>query len=108
LFPALVSGNSRSCHFQSVSQGVLMKFTEIERGTLLGVKGGGPTVILRLEKMGDSSLEQLAERDPNDILARGALLSGSTCWKNSPQAKEAVSSAIAAAIAVIHTRRLSR
>lgn len=68
---------------------------------LLAVKGVGPTVIQRLESMGFQSLEQLADADVNDILAQGASLTGSSCWKNSPQAKAAINSAIATAVAHI-------
>ena len=80
-----------------------MKFTPDERATLLAVKGVGPKVIERLEQMGFSNLGQLAEADANDILAQGASLSGSSCWKNSPQAKSAVESAMAAALAAVHS-----
>lgn len=80
-----------------------MQFTPDERATLLAVKGVGPKVIERLEQMGFSNLGQLAEADANDILAQGASLSGSSCWKNSPQAKSAVQSAIGAALAVVHS-----
>lgn len=80
-----------------------MKFTPDERVTLLAVKGVGPKVIERLEQMGFSNLGQLAEADANDILTRVASLSGSSCWKNSPQAKSAVESAIFAALAAVHS-----
>ena len=78
-------------------------FPPSERTTLLAVKGVGPTVIARLEQMGFSSLEQLAEADARDILAQGASLTGSSCWKNSPQAQAAVAAAIAAALAAAHS-----
>jgi hypothetical protein len=73
-------------------------FSEVEKSTLLRVKGVGPKVIERLEQMGFSSLQQLANADSQDILAQGAELSGSSCWKNSPQAKAAVEAAISAAL----------
>lgn len=85
-----------------------MKFTAPERKTLLAVKGVGPTVVDRLEQMGFSTLSDLAEADAKDILNQGASLTGSSCWKNSPQAKTAIQSAIAAAVEAIHaTRRAS-
>ena len=74
-----------------------MPFSPTERRTLLAVKGVGPTVIARLEQMGIESLAQLAGADAADILARGAQLTGSSCWQNSPQAQAAVQGAIAAA-----------
>ena len=60
-----------------------------------------PVVVTRLEAMGFHSLDQLADGDPTDILSQGASLTGSSCWKNSPQAKAAVQGAIQAAIAHI-------
>jgi nucleotidyltransferase/DNA polymerase involved in DNA repair len=76
-----------------------MRFSTYERHKLLAVKGIGPKVIERLEQMGFSTLRQLAEADVNDILWQGAALSGSSCWKNSPQSKAAVQAAISAAAA---------
>ena len=67
-----------------------MHSSSTEKSTLLRLKGVGPKVIERLEQMGFSSLQQLADADSRDILAQGAELSGSSCWKNSPQAKDAV------------------
>ncbi|OHT25617.1 Pathogenicity locus [Providencia stuartii] len=63
----------------------------------MAVKGVGPTVISRLEQMGFSSLLQLSEASYDEILISGAALTGSSCWKNSPQAKKAVEGAIEAA-----------
>lgn len=79
-----------------------LKFTAAERDTLLRVKGVGPAVVARLEQMGLASLAQLAEADARDILAQGAALSGSSCWKNSPQAQAAIAAAIGAALAAVH------
>lgn len=76
-----------------------MRFTPEERLKLLAVKGVGPKVIERLEQMGFSSLSQLADADAKDILSQGAALAGSSCWKNSPQAKAAIQAAIGAAVA---------
>ena len=82
-----------------------MKFSETEKTTLLSVKGVGPKVIERLEQMGFASFEQLADADARDILAQGALLTGSSCWKNSPQARAAVQAAIGAALAGTDLKR---
>ncbi|AKL11661.1 TPA: helix-hairpin-helix domain-containing protein [Kluyvera intermedia] len=74
-----------------------MPFSAQERTALLACNGVGPKVIERLEQMGFSSLHQLSGAVVDDILAQGAALVGSTCWKNSPQAKAAISNAIALA-----------
>ncbi|EFB71685.1 Uncharacterised protein [Providencia rustigianii] len=74
-----------------------MSFSEEEKQLLLSVKGVGPIVIGRLEQMGFSSLQQLSDASYEEILISGAALTGSSCWKNSPQAKKAVEGAIAAA-----------
>ncbi|QXX83262.1 MULTISPECIES: helix-hairpin-helix domain-containing protein [Providencia] len=74
-----------------------MAFSESEKQVLLAVKGVGPMVISRLEQMGFSSLAQLSEASYDEILISGAALTGSSCWKNSPQAKKAVEGAISAA-----------
>jgi hypothetical protein len=72
-------------------------FTKAERDTLLSVKGVGPIVIARLEQLGITNLEKLSCRDAQDICAEAAGLVGSTCWKNSPQARNAIAAAIDAA-----------
>ena len=41
----------------------------------------------RLQQMGLDDVATLAAADLEDILEQGAKLTGSTCWKNSPQAK---------------------
>ena len=71
-----------------------MRFSEKERSALLAVKGVGPTVIARLEQIGFSSLKQLAQADALEIVTTAAGIVGSTCWKNSPQARSAIKSAI--------------
>ena len=65
-----------------------------ERTALLAVKGIGPTVVQRLEQMGFASLRQLARADAGEIVATAAVLAGSICWKNSPQARSAIQAAI--------------
>ena len=79
----------------------VVPFSAIEKNALLLVKGVGPKVVERLEQMGFSSLRQLADADARDILAQGAALSGSSCWKNSPQAKAAVEAAIGVALVAV-------
>jgi predicted RecB family nuclease len=74
-----------------------MSFNLAERTHLLAVKGVGPTVVGRLEQMGFMSLQHLAKANALDILSQGAKLTGSSCWKNSPQARAAINAAIEAA-----------
>ncbi|ORF06349.1 helix-hairpin-helix domain-containing protein [Snodgrassella alvi] len=71
-----------------------MAFTETEKAALLTVKGVGEKVIMRLEQMGIDSLDKLALANPQDITEQAASLVGSSCWKNSPQAKAAVTKAV--------------
>jgi predicted RecB family nuclease len=71
-----------------------MPFPANERATLLAVKGVGPTVIARLEQIGFDSLAQLAKADAVDVVSLASALVGSTCWKNSPQARKAIQGAI--------------
>lgn len=72
-----------------------MPFTEAETQSLLAEKGIGKTVLQRLQQMGLDDAAKLARADVNDILQQGAALTGSSCWKNSPQAKAAVTAAVA-------------
>ena len=71
-----------------------MPFPPHERKALLAVKGIGPTVVARLEQMGFESLAHLSKAHPLDIISIAAEITGSTCWKNSPQAKAAITAAI--------------
>lgn len=74
-----------------------MPFPPEERKVLLGVKGVGPTVVARLEQMGFESLAHLSKADARDIVSRASAIVGSSCWKNSPQARAAIQAAIALA-----------
>ena len=74
-----------------------MSFPPDERLALLAVKGVGPTVVGRLEQLGFDSLAQLSEADALDIVTQASALVGSSCWKNSPQARAAIQAAIALA-----------
>ena len=78
-----------------------MPFPPHERTALLALKGVGPTVITRLEQMGIESLAELGKSDVSDILAQASAALGSTCWKNSPQARAAIQAAIATAKAAM-------
>ena len=75
----------------------MVAFNSGERATLLALKGVGATVLQRLEQMGLGSFALLAQAQADDVLAQGATLTGSTCWKNSPQARAAVQACIDAA-----------
>lgn len=74
-----------------------MGFSAQEKQLLLSVKGVGPTVVNRLEQLGFTTLAQLGEADALDIVTQASALVGSTCWKNSPQARAAIQAAIAKA-----------
>ena len=74
-----------------------MPFPLEERRALLGVKGVGPAVVARLEQMGIESLAHLSKANALDIVSNAAAIVGSTCWKNSPQARSAIQAAIACA-----------
>jgi len=80
-------------------------FHPAEREILLAVRYVGPTVVSRLEQLGYTSLGALAAADPADILDGGAAATGSTCWRNSPQARKAVEGAVSAARAHSHPKR---
>lgn len=71
-----------------------MPFSLEERTALLALKGVGPTVITRLEQMGIESMDVLGKADVSDILAQASAALGSTCWKNSPQARAAITAAV--------------
>lgn len=74
-----------------------MPFSLEERRALLAVKGVGPTVVARLEQMGFQTLAHLSRANALDITANASEIVGSSCWKNSPQARAAIQAAIALA-----------
>lgn len=74
-----------------------MPFSTEERQQLLALKGVGPTVIARLEQLGFDRLSQLADQDAATITWQVAQALGSSCWHNSPQARQAITSVIALA-----------
>ena len=65
-------------------------FSQEETQSLLAEKGIGKTVLQRLQQMGLDDVAKLAAADVDDMLQQGAALTGSTCWKNSPQARAAM------------------
>jgi len=71
-----------------------MPFTEEQQTALLAEKGIGKTVLQRLQQMGLDDVAKLAAADVDDMLQQGAALTGSTCWKNSPQARAAMQAAV--------------
>ena len=79
-------------------------FSAADCAILLAVKGVGPTVVSRLEQMGIATLADLATRRADDICAEAATILGSICWKNSPQARKAITSVIEAAQANLKPR----
>ncbi len=74
-----------------------MPFSADERQHLLSVKGVGPKILSRLEELGIEDLGTLARQDAAELCRLAAGLTGSTCWRNSPQARAAIAGAIAAA-----------
>ena len=71
-----------------------MPFSEDEKRSLLSEKGIGATILKRLEEMGLDDVKILAVTSPDFILQRGAEITGSTCWRNSPQARKAIETAV--------------
>lgn len=72
-----------------------MPFTPEQEKSLLAEKGIGKTIIQRLAQMGLDDVEALANADIDEVLTLGAMLTGSSCWKNSPQSRAAIATAIA-------------
>ena len=71
-----------------------MPFSEEEKRSLLSEKGIGETILTRLEEMGLDDVKILATTNPDFILQRGAEITGSTCWRNSPQARKAIETTV--------------
>ena len=70
-----------------------MPLSEEEKRSLLSQKGIGATILKRLEEMGLDDVKILAVTSPDFILQRGSEITGSTCWRNSPQARKAIETA---------------
>lgn len=62
-----------------------MPFTLEEQRDLLAQKGIGPTILQRLQQMGLDNIEALANADIEHVLEQGSQITGSSCWRNSPQ-----------------------
>ena len=71
-----------------------MSWSEEEKRSLLSQKGIGATILKRLEEMGLDDVKILSATNPDFILQRGAEITGSTCWRNSPQARKAIETAV--------------
>ncbi len=71
-----------------------MSFNHEEKEALVSLKGIGPTVIKRFEEIGIHSLQELKQYNAEDITEMVASMLNTTCWKNSPRAKSAISAAI--------------
>ena len=71
-----------------------MPLSEEEKRSLLSQKGIGATILKRLEEMGLDDVKILAATNPDFILQRGAEITGSTCWRNSSQARKAIETAV--------------
>lgn len=71
-----------------------MAFTPLQEQSLLAQKGIGNTILKRLQEMGLDDIELLAKTNADFILARGSEITGSSCWRNSPQARKAIETAI--------------
>ena len=71
-----------------------MGFPPEDKQAMLSLKGVGPTVVRRLEQLGFASLADLRTADADDITHRASELVGSTCWRNSPQARAAIQAVI--------------
>ncbi|MBI0059620.1 MULTISPECIES: hypothetical protein [Gilliamella] len=72
-----------------------MAFSELEKEQLLQLKYVGDKIIERLQQMELDSFEKLRNSNLDEILNKGALLTGSSCWKNSHQAKTAIQNILA-------------
>ena len=71
-----------------------MAFDAAERALVLGAKGDGPTVASRLGQLGYDSLSQLADAGTADITVQVAAMLDTTCWRDSPQTRAAITAAI--------------
>lgn len=71
-----------------------MGFSQQEKESLLQLKGVGPTVVQRFEEIGIDSFQALQKYQVDEIAEMVARRLNTTCWKNSPQAKNAIEAAI--------------
>jgi hypothetical protein len=75
----------------------MQKFTNSEREYLKSAKFVGDKVIDRLEEIGIHDCQTLSERCVDEICTLVAAHLGASCWKNSPQSRNAIANAINAA-----------
>jgi len=71
-----------------------MAFSKEEKQALHTIKGVGETVIKRLEQIGIDSFNKLSTSNVEEITEIIADILGTTCWKNSPKAKDAINKTI--------------
>ncbi len=71
-----------------------MPFNQKEKKLLLETAYVGPKVIERLEEIGIDNFKKLSQTSVEAITSIVSQMLGSTCWKNSPQSKRAISNAI--------------
>ena len=57
----------------------------------------GDKVVDRLEEIGIDNLKKLKKSSVEEITNLVAEMLGTTCWKNSPQAKKAIANALSVA-----------
>ena len=72
-----------------------MPFTSEQTAALLQVPYVGKTVIQRLQEVGLDDVATLASSDVGEVLEVIAAHLHSSCWKNSPQAKQSIHNIIA-------------
>ncbi len=72
-----------------------MPFTSEQTTALLQVPYVGKTVIQRLQEVGLDDVATLASSDVGEVLEVIAAHLHSSCWKNSPQAKQSIHNIIA-------------
>ncbi len=61
---------------------------------MLLLKGVGANVIARLEQIGFNKLSQLKNAKASDLTKQIADMLGSSCWHNSPMARNSIQSII--------------
>ncbi len=72
-----------------------MPFTPEQTSALLQLPYVGKTVIQRLQEVGLDDVATLASSDVGEVLEIIAAHLHSSCWKNSPQAKQSIHNIIA-------------
>lgn len=83
--------------FGHIAMQTTPRFSPRELALLLEVPGIGRTVVQRIEEVGFGSFEKLRSATAAEIVDTISDAMNSTCWRNSPQARNAVHSAISVA-----------